>query len=103
MLIIPSALQAKLDGGVTTLARCWLITRNDGAIQGFTDHDEDIVVNDVTCRAGSGLTASEATAQLGLSYDNTVAAVLNAAALRANVATAHELGLRHKRRGGGCT
>jgi D-alanine-D-alanine ligase len=40
-----------------------------------------------------------ATAQLGLSYDHTIAAVLNAAALRANVATAHELGLRHKRRG----
>src|SRR5690606_32373939 len=40
-----------------------------------------------------------ATAQLGLSYDQTIAAVLNAAALRANVATAHELGLRHKRRG----
>jgi uncharacterized phage protein (TIGR02218 family) len=71
MLIIPSALQAKLDGGVTTLARCWLITRNDGAIQGFTDHDEDIVVNDVTCRAGSGLTASEATAQLGLAIGST--------------------------------
>jgi D-alanine-D-alanine ligase len=40
-----------------------------------------------------------ATAQLGLSYDHTIAAVLNAAALRANVATAHELGLRHKPRG----
>ncbi len=40
-----------------------------------------------------------ATAQLGLSYDHTIAAVLNAAALRGNVATAHELGLRHKRRG----
>ncbi len=40
-----------------------------------------------------------ATAQLGLSYDDTIAAILNAAALRANVATAHELGLRHRRRG----
>jgi uncharacterized phage protein (TIGR02218 family) len=71
MLIIPSALQAKLDGGVTTLARCWLITRNDGVVQGFTDHDEDIVVNDVICRAGSGLTAAEATAQLGLAIGGT--------------------------------
>jgi D-alanine-D-alanine ligase len=40
-----------------------------------------------------------ATAQLGLSYDDTIAAILNAAALRGNVATAHELGLRHRRRG----
>lgn len=46
-----------------------------------------------------GSSVFAATAQLGLSYDNTIAAVLNAAALRANVATAHELGLRHKRRG----
>jgi hypothetical protein len=59
MLTIPSALQARLDSGVTTLARCWLITRNDGVIQGFTDHDEDIVVNGVICRAGAGLTAAE--------------------------------------------
>jgi uncharacterized phage protein (TIGR02218 family) len=71
MLDIPSALQARLDSGVTTLARCWLITRNDGVVQGFTDHDDDIAVNDVTCRAGSGLTASEATAQLGLAIGGT--------------------------------
>ena len=69
MRIIPSALQAKLDGGVTTLARCWLIARNDGVTQGFTDHDEDVVVGSVTCRAGSGLTGSEATAKLGMAVD----------------------------------
>ncbi|MBT8492375.1 MAG: D-alanine--D-alanine ligase, partial [Deltaproteobacteria bacterium] len=39
-----------------------------------------------------------ASAQLGLSYDSTIAAVLNTAALRANVATARELGLRRRRR-----
>jgi uncharacterized phage protein (TIGR02218 family) len=66
MRTIPSALQAKLDSGVTTLARCWIVTRRDGVTQGFTDHDEDIVVDGVTCRAGTGLTASEATQQLGL-------------------------------------
>ena len=66
MLNISSGLQAKLDSGVTTLCRCWLIARNDGVVQGFTDHDGDIVVNSVTCRAASGLTASEATEQLGL-------------------------------------
>jgi uncharacterized phage protein (TIGR02218 family) len=66
MLPIPPALQARLDSGVTTLCRCWLITRSDGVMRGFTDHDEDVVVNGVTCRAASGLTASEATEQLGL-------------------------------------
>jgi uncharacterized phage protein (TIGR02218 family) len=33
---------------------------------GFTDHDEDIALNGVTCRANAGLTASEARTQLGL-------------------------------------
>jgi uncharacterized phage protein (TIGR02218 family) len=69
MRTIPSALQAKLDSGVTTLCRCWLIARNDGVRQGFTDHDEDVIVGDVTCLAGSGLSGSEATAKLGMAVD----------------------------------
>ena len=63
--ILP-ALQAKLSSGVTTLCRCWLITRGDGVVQGFTDHDEDVVVGTVTCRAGSGLSGTEATQKFGL-------------------------------------
>lgn len=69
MRATPPALQTKLDSGVTTLCRCWLITRNDGLVQGFTDHDEDVVIGDVACRAGTGLTASEATQKLGLAVD----------------------------------
>ncbi len=66
MRTIPSALQAKLDSGVTTLCRCWIVTRRDGNVQGFTDHDEDVVLGSVTCRAGTGLTGSEVSEQLGL-------------------------------------
>jgi uncharacterized phage protein (TIGR02218 family) len=66
MRAIPYALQAKLDSGVTTLCRCWRLTRGDGVVQGFTDHDRDIVLDGVVCRAGTGLVASEATQQLGL-------------------------------------
>jgi uncharacterized phage protein (TIGR02218 family) len=66
MLPIPSALQARLDSGATTLARCWLVTRRDGVVQGFTDHDDDIALGSVTCRAATGLNASEATQQFGL-------------------------------------
>ena len=66
MRTIPPALQAKLDSGVTTLCRCWVLTRRDGDVLGFTDHDRDIVLDGVTCRAGAGLTGSEATQQLGL-------------------------------------
>jgi uncharacterized phage protein (TIGR02218 family) len=66
MRTIPAALQAKLDSGITTLCRCWVLTRRDGVVMGFTDHDEDIVLGAVICRAGAGLSASEATQQLGL-------------------------------------
>ncbi|HET7848736.1 MAG TPA: DUF2163 domain-containing protein [Pseudolabrys sp.] len=69
MRTIPAALQAKLDSGVTTLCRCWLITRSDGVVQGFTDHDEDVVLDPMTCRAGTGLTGSEATQRLGMAVD----------------------------------
>lgn len=70
MRSIPSALQAKLSSGVTTLCRCWLITRADAMRQGFTDHDEDVVLGDVTCRAGAGLSGTEATQKLGLAVDS---------------------------------
>lgn len=69
MRTIPSALQAKLDSGVTTLCRCWRITRTDGAVQGFTDHDEDVALDGVSCRAGTGLTGSEVAQKLGLAVD----------------------------------
>ena len=69
MRIIPPALQAKLDSGCSTLCRCWVLTRADGVVQGFTDHDEDVTLGDVVCAAGTGLSGSEATQKLGLAVD----------------------------------
>jgi uncharacterized phage protein (TIGR02218 family) len=66
---IPSALQEKLDSGATTLARCWLVTRRDGVVLGFTDHDRDLAIGSVTCRAATGFTGSEATSRFDLSVD----------------------------------
>jgi uncharacterized phage protein (TIGR02218 family) len=67
--MIPPALQEKLDSGITTLARCWIMTRRDGVVSGFTDHDGDLVIEGVTCRAGTGFGASEATSRFDLSID----------------------------------
>lgn len=69
MRIIPPALQSKLDSGITTLCRCTVVTRRDGVVLGFTDHDEDVLLGDVVCRAGTGLSGSETTARLGLAVD----------------------------------
>ena len=59
MRTIPPALQTRFDSGVTTLCRCWVITRADGVTQGFTDHDDDITLDAVSCHAGGGLSSQQ--------------------------------------------
>ena len=53
MRTVPEDLSAALAGGVTTLCWCWRITRRDGQVSGFTDHDRDLVFDGVTYTAGS--------------------------------------------------
>lgn len=62
---IPAPLAASLAGGVTTLARCWRITRRDGAVIGLTEHDEDLFVDGTGFRSASGAGGSEDAAALG--------------------------------------
>ncbi len=62
---IPAPLAASLAGGVTTLARCWRITRRDGAVIGLTEHDEDLFVDGTSFRSASGVGGSEDAAALG--------------------------------------
>ncbi len=68
---VPSALQAMLDEGATTLCHGWRITRSDGLVQGFTDHDRDLVVAGVTFIAASGITGSESALAQGLGVTGT--------------------------------
>ncbi|MDB5512503.1 MAG: beta-tubulin [Enterovirga sp.] len=62
---IPAALAAHLAEAATTLCRCWRLTRRDGAVSGFTDHDRDLLFDGCSFAAGTGLEAAEATAELG--------------------------------------
>lgn len=66
MLEFSPALAAHLAGGVTTLCRCWKLTRRDGTVMGFTDHDRDLTFEGVTFHAGAGLSASEIETTAGL-------------------------------------
>lgn len=70
MKTIPAALYAALTAEVTTLATCWTLTRTDGVVLGFTDHDADLLVNGVTYQAASGYTASTIQSTADLSVDN---------------------------------
>lgn len=59
MKVLSQALQTHLDTGATTLAWCWRITRSDGVIFGFTDHDRALVFDGISFESDSGLTPSE--------------------------------------------
>jgi uncharacterized phage protein (TIGR02218 family) len=72
-MAVSTEFQTHLDQGVTTIARLWKVTRRDGAIYGFTDHDLDIEIGGVTYKADTGLTAHALSQTTGLSVDNTEA------------------------------
>ncbi len=67
-------LEAHLATGATTTARAWALTRADGVVLGFTDHDRDLAFDGVTFRAEAGLTARALEQVTGLAVDNTEAA-----------------------------
>jgi hypothetical protein len=57
MRAVPVELAARLDSGAASLCHAWVLTRADGVTLGFTDHDRDLVVDGVSCRAATGWTA----------------------------------------------
>ena len=63
---IPEEMVDRIESGAATLCHAWLLTRVDGAVFGFTDHDRDLVVDDVPCGAASGWTAGAAESGVGL-------------------------------------
>lgn len=70
MKILPPALAAHLAGGATTLAWCWKLTRADGTVFGFTDHDRDLAFGGTIYEAAGGFTASALESSNGLHVDN---------------------------------
>jgi uncharacterized phage protein (TIGR02218 family) len=67
---LPAGLQMHLDSGATTLCWCWRLTRLDGTVFGFTDHDRDLTFDGTTFEARAGFTATEIRDSVGLSVDN---------------------------------
>lgn len=67
---ISAALLAHMQGETTTLATCWLVTRTDGQIFGFTDHCADLTINSVVYSASSGYAATAIQSASGMGVDN---------------------------------
>ncbi len=66
-------LKAHLSSGVTTVCRAWAITRRDGVVFGFTDHDMELGFEGLSFRADTGLSAMALQQSTGLSVDNSEA------------------------------
>lgn len=63
-------LQDHLQSTATTLCYCWRLTRRDGTVMGFTDHDRPLTVDGTLFEPQAGFTASEARTALGLGIDS---------------------------------
>lgn len=60
---------AHIRSGATTLAHCWRLTRTDGLVLGFTDHDLALCFEDTQFSPSFGLEGGEITAKLGPQTD----------------------------------
>jgi hypothetical protein len=65
MRAVSETLAARIESGAASLCHVWILTRMDGVRLGFTDHDRDLAVDGVTCRAASGWTAGAAETAAG--------------------------------------
>lgn len=66
---IPAALASHLDKTSTTTCHAWRLTRTDGLVLGFTEHDHDLEFGGMVFSAATGFRASEVETGLGLEAD----------------------------------
>lgn len=71
---IPDEMAARIESGAATLCHVWRLERADGAVMGFTNHDRDLMVAGVVCRAASGWTAGAGESAVGLAAGSVSAA-----------------------------
>ena len=64
------SLTEHLASGAATTAYCWVVARKDGVTIGVTDHDEDVVVEGVTCSSATGMVTTKFEQSLGLVEDD---------------------------------
>ena len=64
------ALGTHLTGEVTTVATCWKVTRVDGQVFAFTDHNANLTVSGIVYAAATGYTRSAIQTSAALNVDN---------------------------------
>lgn len=66
---IPDALAVHLGQTSTTTCHAWRLTRTDGLVLGFTEHDHELEFDGTVFSAATGFRASEVETGLGLEAD----------------------------------
>lgn len=69
MKTLPAGLQASLASGATTLCTCFRVTRRDGEVFGFTDHDLALAFDGVDFQPETGFSGSDVASSMGLAVD----------------------------------
>lgn len=97
MKTLTAPMAAHIARPVTTLASCWRITRTDGEVFRFTDHDADLVVDGATYQSFGSYQRTAVANNAGANVDNVdvqfiLGQLLNARDIRAGLfdyATVH--------------
>ena len=78
---LPEEMVARIESGAATLCHAWLLRPVEGEAVGFTDHNRDMEIEDVICRAETGWTQGAAGAATGLAPgDMTIGGAIGGAA-----------------------
>jgi len=70
MRVISPQLEAHFGSGLTTLATCWRLTRQDTTELGFTDHDRALVIDSLEYDSIAGFTPTTVESKSNMSVDN---------------------------------
>ena len=70
MRVISPQLETHFGSGLTTLATCWRLTRQDTTELGFTDHDRALVIDSLEYDSLAGFTPTTVESKSNMSVDN---------------------------------
>lgn len=70
MRVISPQMEAHFGSGLTTLATCWRLTRQDTTELGFTDHDQTLVIDALDYDSIAGFTPTTVESKSNMSVDN---------------------------------
>ncbi len=80
-----SAFAAHIGSGASSLVNCWRITRVDGVVLGFTDHDKELTFDNCVFLPSFGMDRGEVASKLGAQVDTSeIVGIVNSNAIDEN-------------------